>query len=148
MARLSLFFGCLASSYGLQLAPSARPASVLDASRSAPSMLLGMGGKQAEVPRTVGDAKAAFQKEYGRPVSTLAQGFVGEVLTSVTLATVHPTYKYTRVMAVGYESLCDSFLVGIPTEAQRAALHDAMCVALELDAEQIKKARGPRLLRA
>jgi|TARA_B110001469_G_C9532897_1_gene264841 hypothetical protein len=47
----------------------------------------------------------------------LAQGFVGELITSVTLATVHPTYKYTRVLAVGFEALCDSFLVGIPTEA-------------------------------
>ena len=34
----------------------------------------------------------------------LAQGFVGELLTSVTLTTVHPTYKYTRVMAVGFEA--------------------------------------------
>ena len=62
--------------------------------------------------RTPGEAKAAFQEAYRKPTPMLAQGFVGELLTSVTLATVHPTYKYTRVLAVGFEALCDSFLVG------------------------------------
>ena len=89
--------------------------------------------------RTPGEAKAAFQEAYRKPTPMLAQGFVGELLTSVTLATVQPTYKYTRVLAVGFEALCDSFLVGIPTEEQRKLLHDCMCTALELDAEQIKK---------
>ena len=37
------------------------------------------------------------------------------------------------------QALCDSFLVGIPTEEQRKNLHDCMCTALELDADQIKK---------
>ena len=59
-------------------------------------LLLGMGGEKSEVPRTVGEAKAAFQAAYGKPTPTLAQGFVGELLTSVTLATVHPTYAYNR----------------------------------------------------
>ena len=165
MSRLALLAVGLASCHGLQLTQSARAASVCDASRSVPLMLLGMGGNKPEVPRTVGEAKAAFQQEYGRPVSMLAQGFVGEMLTSVTLATVAPrcvptttwaaapptaphaptantrhtpppptwcSYKYTRVMAVGFEALCDSFLAGMESESQRASLHDAMCIAVEV----------------
>jgi len=140
MARLLLLASCLTYSHGLQLAQSARPVTAATcASRAVPAMLLGMGGQQSELPRTVGEAKAAFQEAYRKPTPMLAQGFVGELLTSVTLATVHPTYKYTRVLAVGFEALCDSFLVGIPTEEQRKLLHDCMCTALELDAEQIKK---------
>lgn len=101
-------------------------------------MLLGMGGKQPDVPRTVGEAKAAFQKAYGKPVTTLAQSFVSEMLTAVTLATAVPSYKYSRVFAVGFEALCDSFLSSIPNEAQRNELRDCMCTALELDGNQLK----------
>jgi len=144
LRSISLLCACLATSSALQLSHAARPA-VASASgarctaHSLPFMLLGMGGRKPDdVPRTVGDAKAAFQKVYGRPVSTLAQGFVSEMLTSVTLATVVPSYKYSRIFAVGFEALCDSFLVSIPTDQQRTELRDAMCTALELDGKQLK----------
>ena len=48
----------------------------------------------------------------------------------------YPTLPYRTVAP---QALCDSFLVGIPTEEQRKNLHDCMCTALELDADQIKK---------
>jgi hypothetical protein len=139
-ARVLSLALCVSVSHGLQLARSVRPSAAVatGASRVLPAMLLGMGGEKSEVPRTVGEAKAAYQAAYGKPTPTLAQGFVGELLTSVTLATVHPTYEYTRVLAVGYEALCDSFLVAISDEARRKELHDCMCTALELDADQIK----------
>ena len=60
----------------------------------APTMLFGMGGRKPAVPRTVSEAKDAFQKEYGAPVGTAVQGFVSEMLTSCTLATASPLYKY------------------------------------------------------
>ena len=117
----------------------ARPAAMAPGARcAAPFMLLGMGGKQPDVPRTVGEAKAAFQEAYGKPVTTLAQSFVSEMLTAVTLATAVPSYKYSRVFAVGFEALCDSFLSSIPNEAQRNELRDCMCTALELDGNQLK----------
>ena len=48
--------------------------------------------------------------------------------------------RRTRTSLILYaQALCDSFLVGIPTEEQRKNLHDCMCTALELDADQIKK---------
>ena len=114
-ARVLSLALCLSASHGLQLARSVRPAAAAatGASRVLPAMLLGMGGEKSDVPRTVGEAKAAFQAAYGKPTPTLAQGFVGELLTSVTLATVHPTYEYTRVLAVGFEALCESFLVRV-----------------------------------
>lgn len=143
MARAFLIAAaCVASTGALQITQSVHHIAVRDigaASRSQPVMLLGMGGKKPAVPRTVGEAKAAFQKEYGRPVSTLAQSFVSEMLTSVTLATAAPSYKYTSVFAVGFEALCDSFLTAIPNEQQREQLKSAMCVAVELDSEQLKK---------
>ena len=104
-----------------------------------PTMLLGMGGRKPDVPRTVGDAKDAFQKAYGKPVGALAQSFVSEMLTSCTLATASPLYKYTRVFAVGFETLCESFFVAIPNDKQRAEIHDSMCVALELDTRKLVK---------
>ena len=83
------------------------------------------GGKKAAVPRTVGEAKEAFQQAYGAPVGSMAQGFVNEMLTSVTLATVTPSYKYSRIFAVGFETLCEvrtgPHATAVCTRAERAA---------------------------
>ena len=70
MARLLLLASCLTYSHGLQLAQSARPVSAATcASRAAPAMLLGMGGEQSEVPRTVGERCAdTYVRPGGRTV--------------------------------------------------------------------------------
>ena len=62
MARLLLLVCGLSASHGLQLAQSVRPVSAATcAARAVPAMLLGMGGPQTAVPRTVGEAKALQQ---------------------------------------------------------------------------------------
>ena len=128
-----------ATATGAPVTSNSPPAAMAPGARcAAPFMLLGMGGKQPDVPRTVGEAKAAFQEAYGKPVTTLAQSFVSEMLTAVTLATAVPSYKYSRVFAVGFEALCDSFLSSIPNEAQRNELRDCMCTALELDGKKVE----------
>lgn len=110
------------------------------ASSSGLSMLLGMGGgKAAGPPRTVGEAKAAFQDAYKAPVPGPAQGFVNEMITAVTLATASPTYKYSPVFAVGYEALCDGFLEAIESEQTRTRIRNAMYLAVELDGKKVAK---------
>lgn len=124
----------LSTALRIPLLPS-RPATLRE-----PMMLLGMGGKTAEgPPRTVGEAKDAFQEAYKAPVGSVAQSFVNEMITSVTLATGMPSYKYTRVFAVGYEALCDSFLTVIENDKQRENIKECMYIALELDGKQLKK---------
>merc|ERR1711972_699406 len=88
--------------------------------------------------KTVGDTKAAFQGAYGRPVGTFFQGFVGEMLSSITLAMIAPTYKYSRIFALGFETLCDTFIADQLSESEKELLVSSMCVGLDLDRDTLK----------
>lgn len=100
-------------------------------------MLLGKGEKY-EAPKTVGDAKIAFQKAYGRPANAIVQSFVNELISAMTIAIVSPSYRYSRVMAFGFENLCTIFLAGLPDDEQRRKVSDALCISLGLDPAQVK----------
>ena len=67
----------------------------------------------------VGEAKVAFNGKYARPVNGPQQGFVNEMLTSVTLATCQRTYKPSRVFYLGYETLCKTFLAAVDSDFER-----------------------------
>jgi len=101
--------------------------------------MLGFGAPpQSPRPQTIGDARAAFQEEYGRPVNMLLQGFVNEMLTSVTLAQLKPGYQSSKVFSLGFEALCKTFLQGV-NEEEKKRLHDALCVAVGFDPEAVKQ---------
>ena len=88
-------------------------------------------------PKTVGDAKTAFQASYGnRPVGMMLQSFVNELLSSNVLAMASPTFKYNRVFALGFTTLCDTFL---DTAANDAELRKSLCDGLGLDAARIER---------
>jgi len=87
-------------------------------------------------PSTVGEAKDAFQKAYGRPVGPMSQSFVSEMLSSITLAMASPNFQYTRVFAFGFQALCDNFLNGVG-EDEKANLKESLCKAVGLDVKQI-----------
>ena len=75
---------------------------------TSPSMLLGMGeAVEGKVPATTGEAKVAFNSAYGRPVGGMQQGFVNELLTSIVLTYIRPSYQPSRVFYLGITSLCD-----------------------------------------
>ena len=93
--------------------------------------LLTMQVDSPPAPKTVGDAKTAFQASYGnRPVGMMLQSFVNELLSSNVLAMASPTFKYNRVFALGFTTLCDTFLDTAANDAehvcdcQRAQLVD------------------------
>ena len=89
-----------------------------------------------DAPKVVGDAKIAFQAAYGRPVGGVQQGFVNEMLTSVTLA---PASTYNGVFSVGFEGLCTTFLEGVASENDRMRLKNAMCAGVGFDPAEVKK---------
>jgi len=89
-------------------------------------------------PQTIGEAKAAFKEKYGRPVNMLVNGFVNEMLTSVTLAMMKPSYQSSKVFSLGFEALCKTFLESVNEEEQEK-LHDALCMAVGLDPKIVRK---------
>lgn len=114
-----------------------------------PALLLGLGSNSkagtetggaatAATPMTLGAAKTAFFASYGRPVVDTAQPFVNEMLSACTVAMASPNFQYTRVFALGFESLCSTFLEGQPG-ADAAAIRAGLCAGLGLDSAAVKR---------
>lgn len=120
-------------------APAA--ARALPQRHAAATMILGLGEKQeaAVAPKTIGDAKNAFQAAYGKPVGMMLQGFVNEMLSSVQVAMVSPTFEYSRVFALGFDTLCTTFLDATPSAVEKEHLTASLCRGLSLDPERIAK---------
>jgi hypothetical protein len=87
----------------------------------------------------VSDVRNKFYKEYGKTfLNSEAQGFVNEMLTSISMAS-GPRFTYSRVFALGFDSLCKTFLAPIKEEADREKLQDSMLIALGLSPETVRK---------
>ena len=102
------------------------------------SMILGLGEVEVDTPSTVGDAKVAFTKMYGRPVNGMQQGFVTEMLTGTTLALVQKDYTPSRVFYFGITSLCTSFLASVPEEAEREKLFLSICAGVGMAPKKLR----------
>ena len=91
---------------------------------------------------TTGDRKVIFTENLGKglgvdprhtQIPMAAQSFVNEILTSEGLAMNTPRYRYSRIFAVGFQSMCDVFLsVGI-TDSTAQLVRESLCVAFEFE---------------
>ena len=88
-------------------------------------------------PQNVGEAKAAFASAYGRRVNPLVQGFINELISSVQIATVGRSFMYTRVFALGFSALCETFMENAISAEERRLVQDALCAGLGLDAAKM-----------
>ena len=105
---------------------------------TSPSMLLGMGeAVEGKVPATTGEAKVAFNSAYGRPVGGMQQGFVNELLTSIVLTCIRPSYQPSRVFYLGITSLCDVFFESLEA-AEAEKLYTSLCAGCGLDGKKLK----------
>lgn len=129
--RAALLTVALASTSALHVAPATTRRS------TPPRLLLGIG--ELNPPKTIGDAKYAFNAAYGRPVNGMQQGFVNELLSSSTIAIASSSYKYSRIFAVGFESLCTAFLEGVSNDDERERLRSSMCIGLGIDPKKMQK---------
>jgi len=96
--------------------------------------------KVGVTPQNVGEAKLSFQEEYGeyRIPSMPAQAFINSMLMQ-QFALISPSYKYSRVFSLGFESLCTVFLEGTSTSPKDAAdARLALYSALGLDEAKSK----------
>ena len=97
----------------------------------------------AEPGMTVGEAKVRFYSEQGvghaLPMQTAA--FASEIIQSTTFAMASPKFKYTRLFALGLETLCAEFLepATLGGEAGADKIKKALCYAFEYDAKQIER---------
>lgn len=90
-------------------------------------------------PTTITEAKRAFRTAFsGSPLRAPTVKFVNVILDTTCIW----KYEYSRVWAVGFTALCDSFL-GALQQGSRLSLSDqkasrtAMCYALGMDADAV-----------
>lgn len=121
------------------------PSAPIASRACAPSMCDAAATKT--VPVTVGDTKVKFTNALGAALGVNPQfcqipqnmqSFANELIMSETLAMASPRYTYTRVFALGFETLCDTFLSDGRSEKTAAATRSAMCVAFGLDQAQLE----------
>ena len=61
------------------------------------------------------------------------QSFANEMITSTTLAMATPSYRYTRVFALGFDRLCSIFLAAGCSEVTAKAVRNSLCIAFEVE---------------
>jgi hypothetical protein len=100
-----------------------------------------------EAKLTVGDRKVKFNEAMGAaygidprhcqiPMPT--QSFVNEVLTSTTLAMNTPSYQYTRIWALGFDTLCELFLSAGCSSDCATKVRSSLYVAFDMVQEDVE----------
>jgi hypothetical protein len=86
--------------------------------------------------QTVSDVRTRFYAAYGKMfLRAEIQSFVNEMLSAMSMAS-GPKFTYSRMFALGFDSLCKTFL---PTdEEDRDKLEDSMLIALGLEPAKIR----------
>ncbi len=88
---------------------------------------------------TVSDTKRAFLQSFPKPVKSVYRRVVDELLVELHLLTVDRTYRYSPILGLGIVSAFDRFMVGYTPEADRQAIFTALCQALHLDPEHLRR---------
>merc|ERR1719453_139553 len=87
-------------------------------------------------PATVDVAKKRMYGVLGEYNSLSMQeaAFAGEMITSTQFALIAPNFEYSRVYALGFDTLCTEFLSG---STRADAVRKGLCVAFDWDSDKI-----------
>ncbi|CAI5470946.1 unnamed protein product [Closterium sp. Yama58-4] len=81
-------------------------------------------------PPVVADTKAAFLKAYPKPIPSIYNTVIQEILVQQHLTRYNRTYKYDPVLALGFVTVFDQLMDGYPSPAERDAIFKAYVEAL------------------
>eukprot|EP00271_Cylindrocystis_brebissonii_P014735 TRINITY_DN36220_c0_g1_i1.p1 TRINITY_DN36220_c0_g1~~TRINITY_DN36220_c0_g1_i1.p1 ORF type:complete len:344 (-),score=67.02 TRINITY_DN36220_c0_g1_i1:623-1552(-) len=93
----------------------------------------------ATSPPTVADTKAAFLRSYRRPIPSLYNSVIQELIVQQHLIRYNAGYKYDPVFALGFVSVYDQLLDGYPNEPDKEAIFKAYIEALKEDPETYRR---------
>lgn len=88
-------------------------------------------------PPTVSDTKAKFIHGYRKPIAAIYNTVLQELLVQQHFVRYSSKYQYNEVMALGFVSVYDQVLDGLPEE-ERNAIFQAYIGALGENAEQYR----------
>lgn len=90
-------------------------------------------------PRTVSDTKRAFYHNHARPINSIYRRVVEELLVEIHLLRVNQTFVYDPVFALGVVTTFERFMQGYHPPADQTSIFNAMCLAQELDPQQVQQ---------
>ncbi|KAK9677969.1 hypothetical protein RND81_11G179500 [Saponaria officinalis] len=87
----------------------------------------------------VSETKANFLKAYKRPIPSIYNNVLQELLVQQHLMRYKRTFRYDPVFALGFVTVYDQLMDGYPSDADRVAIFEAYIKALQEDPEQYRK---------
>lgn len=91
------------------------------------------------VPPTVSETKHNFLKSYKRPIPSIYNNVLQELLVQQHLLRYKRTYQYDAVFALGFVTVFEQLMEGYPNSEDRDAIFRAYIEALREDPEQYRK---------
>eukprot|EP00252_Welwitschia_mirabilis_P027931 TRINITY_DN9820_c0_g1_i3.p1 TRINITY_DN9820_c0_g1~~TRINITY_DN9820_c0_g1_i3.p1 ORF type:complete len:248 (-),score=47.93 TRINITY_DN9820_c0_g1_i3:529-1272(-) len=119
----------------LQLRPSALSLCVTGTPRRAlplSSAVICSVAVASDVP-TVAETKSTFLKAYKKPIPSIYNNFIQELLVQQHLMRYKRTYQYDPVFALGFVTVFNQLMDGYPSDEDREAIFKAYINALKED---------------
>jgi photosystem II biogenesis protein Psp29 len=89
--------------------------------------------------RTVSDTKRAFYTLHTRPINSIYRRVVDELMVEMHLLSVNADYRYDPIYGLGVVTAFDRFMQGYRPEADKASIFNALCQALQDDAQKYRR---------
>ncbi|XP_022930881.1 protein THYLAKOID FORMATION1, chloroplastic-like [Cucurbita pepo subsp. pepo] len=87
---------------------------------------------------TVAETKLNFLKAYKRPIPSIYNSVLQELIVQQHLMRYKRTYRYDPVFALGFVTVYDQLMDGYPSDEDREAIFQAYIKALNEDPEQYR----------
>ncbi|CAO2813299.1 unnamed protein product [Amaranthus hypochondriacus] len=87
----------------------------------------------------VSETKLNFLKAYKRPIPSIYNNVLQELIVQQHLTRYKKAYRYDPVFALGFVTVYDQLMEGYPSEEDRNAIFEAYIKALKEDPEQYRK---------
>ena len=95
-------------------------------------------GIEIEVPPTVSETKASFLRAYKRPIPSIYNTVLQELIVQQHLMRYKRTYQYDAVFALGFVTVYDQLMEGYPSDEDRDAIFKAYIKALKEEPDQYR----------
>ncbi|XP_031249263.1 protein THYLAKOID FORMATION1, chloroplastic [Pistacia vera] len=107
------------------------------ASNSASHMVIQCMSAATDLP-TVSETKLNFLKAYKKPIPSIYNAVLQELIVQQHLMRYKRTYRYDAVFALGFVTVYDRLMEGYPSDEDREIIFQAYIKALNEDPEQYR----------
>lgn len=108
------------------------------ASKSPSTFLIKCMSSTSDAP-PVSETKLDFLRAYKRPIPSIYNNVLQELIVQQHLMRYKKTYRYDPVFALGFVTVYDQLMEGYPSDEDRNAIFEAYIKALKEDPEQYRK---------